>query len=387
MPEVTSQFEKCTILKVRANDEDVKSYLAAHIKKLPSLARLDQQLQDEVETKIFEAADGMYVSIVREAETKMDADDRTYRFLLAQIYLRSLDDKFTTNAVRNALEDLRKQVERTGGDTEQLLDIAYDQAMDRISLQRPGLKNLAMKVLSWISSARRPLTTAELQCALTVRAGILELDPGDRPPLVDMLSVCAGLVAVDEGSVIIRLVHYTTQQYLEQTRSRWFPLADTDITITCVTYLSFRAFESGFCQTNEEFEERLRVHPLYDYAAQNWGHHARPVAHPCSPLLDFLLRDGNVEASAQALAVSKLTRTRHYSQDVPRQVMGVHLAAYFGLDSALSHLLNDANPNLKDSFNGTPLFYGSVEGHNAVVSVLLEKGAEVDAKLKFNRTP
>lgn len=61
VPEVTSKFDKCTILEIRANDDDVKRYLEVHMKGLPSFAQLDRQLQEEVKTGISEAADGMYV--------------------------------------------------------------------------------------------------------------------------------------------------------------------------------------------------------------------------------------------------------------------------------------------------------------------------------------
>jgi hypothetical protein len=51
--------------------------------------------------------------------------------------------------------------------------------------------------------------------------------------------------------------------------------AQRNIIMTCVTYLSFDAFETGFCLTDKEFEIRLQLNPLYDYATRNWGHHAR----------------------------------------------------------------------------------------------------------------
>ena len=83
-----------------------------------------------------------------------------------------------------------------------------------------------------------------------------------------MISVCAGLVTIDEESSIIRLVHYTTQEYFERTQSNWFPNAQTDITTICVTYLSFDEFGT-VCQDDEEFEERLQSNQLYDYASHN----------------------------------------------------------------------------------------------------------------------
>jgi hypothetical protein len=74
------------------------------------------------------------------------------------------------------------------------------------------------------------------------------------PEIEDMVFVCAGLVTVDEVSDIIRLVHYTIQEYFERTQMIWFPDAETDIATTCVTYLLFDAFDPGFCPTDDEFE-------------------------------------------------------------------------------------------------------------------------------------
>jgi len=92
--------------------------------------------------------------------------------------------------------------------------------MERITGQKPGLKKLAMDVLAWITCAKRPLTTVELQHALAVEAGEPGIDEENLTQVDDMVSVCAGLVTVDEESDIMRLVHYTTQEYFERTQTR-----------------------------------------------------------------------------------------------------------------------------------------------------------------------
>ena len=43
-------------------------------------------------------------------------------------------------------------------------------------------------------------------------------------------------------------------------------------------------FNTGFCLTDKEFEARLQVNVLYDYASRNWGHHAREGS-TAAPLL------------------------------------------------------------------------------------------------------
>jgi hypothetical protein len=119
--------------------------------------------------------------------------------------------------------------------------------MERIGRQVKDQEELAKQVLSWITCARRPLTTSELQHALAVEVGEFALDEENLPQIEDIVSVCAGFVAVDKESNIIRLVQYTTQEYFKRTQKDWFPDAETNITRICVTYLSFSIFESGFC--------------------------------------------------------------------------------------------------------------------------------------------
>src|SRR5271167_575298 len=94
--------------------------------------------------------------------------------------------------VRNALKDFQKQKLGSGEDKKiQVLAYAYEQTMERINGQKPGLKELAKQVLSWITCAKRPLTTLELQHALAVEVGKPELDEDTLPDIEDMVSVCA----------------------------------------------------------------------------------------------------------------------------------------------------------------------------------------------------
>ena len=80
-----------------------------------------------------------------------------------------------------------------------------------------------------------------------------------------------------------------TQEYFKRTQKRWFPSVETDITRICVTYLSFSIFESGLCQTDDEFEEWLQTNQLYDYAAHNWGYHACVASVEVEQLITRLL--------------------------------------------------------------------------------------------------
>jgi ankyrin repeat protein len=68
-----------------------------------------------------------------------------------------------------------------------------------------------------------------------------------------------------------------------------------------------------------------------------------------------------------------------YSQRVPRQMTGVHLAAYFGLSDTMMALLKKRHDqDLKDTYGKTPLSWSAENGHDAVARILLERAATVD---------
>ncbi|KAK3935253.1 hypothetical protein QBC46DRAFT_462179 [Diplogelasinospora grovesii] len=365
IPEVTEMFDRRTYLEIRASKRDIEMYLEGN------MPQKFHQLQDEIKTSISDAVDGM--------------------FRLADIYLRSLDDKITPREVRNALARLQKQSPGSGGDERiQILSQVYEHAMERIDGQMSGFKQLARSVLSWITCAKRPLTALELQHALAVNVGDTRLDEENLSRIEDMISVCAGLVTVDKES-IVRFVHYTAQEYFQQTQQRWFSDANNHIASICVTYLSFIVFESGYCQSDDEFKERLRLNPFYDYAAHNWGYHARETLTLRGEVIDFLQDQKKVEASSQALSVvERESAYLNYSRASPRRMTGLHLAAYFGVEKAVNALLltGKVDVNSKSNSGQTPLLYAAERGHEAVVKLLLDTGkVDINSKSNSGRTP
>jgi hypothetical protein len=348
IPEIEKQFQGCLYLEIRASDEDVQKYLDSHISRLPSFVIRSPYLQKEIKTEIIKAVDGMYGL----SHTIITNELTPFRFLLAKLHLDSLTGKKSPKAIRTKLKKLP-----TGSGA---YDHAYNDAMERIDCQITDSQELAKQVLAWITCAKRPLTTTELQHALAVEIGESALDEDNLPQIEDMVSVCAGLVTVDDESHIIRLVHYTTQEYFERTKGKWFPNAETDITTICVTYLSFHVFETGFCPTDEEFEVRLQLNALYNYAARNWGHHARTASAEAGQLiLDLFESEAKVSGCSQAMMASG--NYYGYSQMVPKQVTRVHLAAYFGLGEVMEVLLKGRfDLDCKDSKGQTPLLLQSM---------------------------
>jgi hypothetical protein len=116
---------------------------------------------------------------------------------------------------------------------------------------------------------------------LSSGTGESELDLDIIPDIEDMVSVCAGLVIIDKESNIVRLFHYTTQEYFERIQESWNPRTQQEIVSACLTYLSFDPFRSGSCPDDRQLKSKLKKNLFLDYDSRFWGHHARAVQMQC----------------------------------------------------------------------------------------------------------
>jgi len=264
----------------------------------------------------------------------------------------------------------------------------YDEAIKRIREQDADDVKLAERILSWISYALRPLTVKEIQHALAIQPGEKSID---EEALLDedlITHVCAGLVTIDRESDVIRLVHFTMQEYFERNRRNIFPDGQTSITLTCLTYLSFDVFETGYCSSDEQMEARLRDNPLLHYAAQHWGHHAIGETENVlqSQILQFLAQDSRLSSLVQAMQLPSY-RYEGYSQYPPKSVPGLWVAAGFGLVEITRLLIEQGiDVNAKNTSGETALYAAAERGHEGVARLLLKMGADIQAKAQHERT-
>ncbi|KAJ5752462.1 hypothetical protein N7520_009379 [Penicillium odoratum] len=390
-PEITVRFDGKPCLRIRANEDDIERFLRGQLDQvdvLPGFVQRKPELQKEIVTKITKAVDGM--------------------FLLARLHFDSLKGKLSSTKIRNKLKTLSSG-----------LDAAYGDAIKRIESQLPEQSQTAKEVLAWIVCATRPLTPLELQHALAVDIGEPCLDEENIPEINDLISICAGLVTIDEQSNAIRLAHYTTQEYLEQNWTSLFPDAHSLLGNSCITYLNFDAFQSGFAPPGQEFDTRLEEYPLYSYSALNWDIHIKAQDNHLDLILEFLKDDGKVTACARILLNQREPEVA--SQRMVQEIKGLHLSVYLELYEAAKVLLAEgwqvdicdgiqrtplswmaeigshravdflltegANPNSVDIHGQTALFYAVLQGHEEVFQILKARGAHMESTDKEGRTP
>jgi len=279
-----------------------------------------------------------------------------YRFQLAHLHFESVSNKRTCRKIKDALKTLP-----TGP---KAYDNAYDEAMKRIADSDADSEDLAKQVLSWITCARRRLTSLEIQHALAVVAGDPELDKENLPSVDDIVLVCIGLVTIDEESGIIRLVHYTAQEYFERMRKVWFPNAEADIAKVCVAYLSFRTFDDGFCPTDEGIRDRGLLNPLFEYAARNWVSHVRSALPDADPFISSFLSSGSKVPSSCLLLELRDEQELNAEWLLERHV----------------------EVNVRDTEWKTPLHHAVLGSWTRCVQLILERGAEMTVDID-NMTP
>ncbi|KAM0812495.1 hypothetical protein AB5N19_12486 [Seiridium cardinale] len=357
VPHVVENLQDFLSVEIRATKGDIRRFVSGNIHNLPAFVGCNPGLLSEIMNSIVEAVDGM--------------------FLLAKLHLDSLMNKRSPRTLRKTLTTLA-----AGSNA---YTKAYQSTMERILRQSEDQKEVAIQTLMWVVYARRPLTTTELQHALSIEIGKLEFLEDNIPDLQYIVSACHGLLTVDQDSSIIRLAHYTTQEFFETQEFRYFPGAQTKITDTCLTYLSFPEFDSGPCQLEQDLEIKLARFALYEYSSYHWGHHAK-CQKEFESVRCFLDQPHHVEASGQVLLVYHSQNSS--SKQRPTKVTAFHLVAYFGLSAVVkATTLKREDTDVQDSHCRTPLSYAAANGHDGVVRILLDWNAQLDVPDTDGQTP
>lgn len=270
-------------------------------------------------------------------------------------------------------------------------------------------------MLRWITSAKRHLDAKILQYALALEEDSIDIAESDLPNLQVVISVCVGLVAVEPKSFTFRLVHETTQQYLQNYFRERKEDGDAEIAKTCLHYFSFSVFSLNIDNTSW-IDEHISRYPFSSYATRYWSVHIREggLEGVLVPAIFKTFENQIVRDSISEIAEYKGPT---YLRDVKRPRLHLlHLASMYGLCVLCQEILFRTNKidklypliclpsdsskifigkhlkisniiDVEDDRGRSPLHHAASKGHIDVMTLLLDKGANINAQDESGNKP
>ncbi|KAK7052685.1 ANK-REP-region domain-containing protein [Favolaschia claudopus] len=205
-----SRFSNIQLVSITAEKADITLYIENRFNHSDNLCQLLEnrpQLKTDIQLAIAQDVDGI--------------------FLLTKLRIDHLGAQPTVASLQEALKTLPST-----------LTAAYEVTMTRINTNTEGFRMLAHKALMWVTHAVRPLSVAELCEAIAIDNADTCLNREKVPEIRTILAICNGLVTIDKELSVVRLVHYTAQDWL----GRWFPNAHKEIALTSFQYMNFPVF-------------------------------------------------------------------------------------------------------------------------------------------------
>ncbi|KAL8648358.1 MAG: hypothetical protein Q9210_005039 [Variospora velana] len=408
IPSIERMFRSDLHLQIRATDQDVKLFIESHIDQQAELSDLLEDHEDVrsmISAKVVEKSNGMSVS----TETSIYSGSPDDRFLIAVLHMDSLRKEDNLRDLKEALQHLPEDLDKT-----------YDEAMSRINRQDSRRLARAHQVLKLINCAKRPLKLTEMRQALSVRITDTFLDPEALPKAEALISTCCGIVIVEEESQIVRLVHYTTEEYFKRKQQhfrsseahRYFCgiliiyLGFTRFTIFALEGEMAEAYKPnppGVATLLRHLENLRQENDLVVYGAENWGYHARQALSHLEDntreesrnleqlIAQYLQKVQNIEYANRILIGIEQERakkfawefyhTKRFVLDAPNGngVTSLYAAATHGIYPLVKDYLDrGVDVNASGARGKTALHGAARYGHADIVKLLLDHGAAIE---------
>ncbi|KAI4225662.1 MAG: hypothetical protein L6R36_003742 [Xanthoria steineri] len=347
-------------------DSDISRHVRASLADDARLCRLSPSIKETIETQLVSSARGMFRWVVCQLDT-----------------LRACNK---VSAIKKALEHLPPTLDET-----------YKRILTSIE---PNDTTEAYHILQWLAFAERPLTLEEIAEAAVTPGDGSPIDPEDRlfDPF-EVMRICKSLVSLSDDTLTIcgkvtsgrfvRFAHFSVKEYLLSSRAlegnaKAFHIdpesSHRQIGQSCLSIL---------VQNDENSQDPNP--PLARYAAEFWFVHFRKFgscAHDTSvfrPLLERLFVSSPGAFQNWLLCYDVNIRRGHGLPVMARRLDSapgpIYYAAFLGLEEPTQLLLaSGVDPNAYAGWYGTPLVAAASQGHEAIVKMLLDQGAEVDAE-------
>ncbi|PCD37250.1 hypothetical protein AU210_005753 [Fusarium oxysporum f. sp. radicis-cucumerinum] len=326
-------------------------------------------------------------------------------FLLARLYLHSLEHETSERDVKDALKRLEDRAKENNDPKFNIVDQAYNDTLKRLREQHQKHCDLAFRVLTWICCTGWRLPADGIQHGLALREGDTTFYEDGIVDQQLMLSVCWGLVEISKGSREFRLVHYTTEDFFQHNQHLLDQYFLTRHSLNCHLPSSTHAYLARQCFTclsiglprhrprgiDNDPQHRFRSYdmfnpsrlarlhyrqgnspeqhdycalvdelkrdPLYAYSAFNWGGHVRHLSYldqTYKTSIDLLRTRGIFDQAVLVILTLGSWRKR---MPPPEEMSPWHLAALFGLrDLAVSRMENP-DVDARDSCGRTALVW------------------------------
>ncbi|RYP70409.1 hypothetical protein DL769_004971 [Monosporascus sp. CRB-8-3] len=338
-------------LDKQAVNADIRSYVIAQLSQRRDFQdkRLSQDLVEQIQKKVGDGADGM--------------------FRWAACQLDSLAGCPSPKAIKTALDHLPQDLKET-----------YKRMLCSIP---KDLRNSALRLLQFLVHTHRPLTLPE---AVEIIATDIEEDPPCFDPdgrvfrEEEVLRHCPSLISIvayghgrTRTTKELHLAHFSVKEYLLRENQFNITTASISITRTCLTYLT------DINGSNEEIKQDF---PMARYAAEVWTGYAA-LAQASEDIARAIVRFLEEEVTFQRWA--RLYQPDRHWDDNPRpprppRASRLYYACCIGLIAPARDLISKgADVNARGGLYGNALQAASNRGHQEIVILFLDKGADVNA--------
>ncbi|KAK2669755.1 Ankyrin repeat [Fusarium oxysporum f. sp. vasinfectum] len=286
------------------------------------------------------------------------------------------------------------------------LDDLYHDLIRNVN-ERPA----SLKLIQWVCFAVRPLSLDELRWAMIVDADRLHKSLEEGKNTKDYISdsgrmkrrvqtLSRGLVEVTSDGKVVQFIHQSVKDFfiekglsaLDETANPNFlvEIAHHRLSRTCIRYLAME--EIGWPASHEP--DRLKSEfPFLHYATTSWVAHTKQSDARSVPQEDLLEYFAGPSNTLMEQWIRIYGTVEGFSNNCPPKGASlVHIMSMYGVAGALCTILERAdqvgiNIDGKDSSGRTPLWWAAERGHQAVVWLLLDRGAHTEAADKWGQTP
>jgi hypothetical protein len=338
--------------------------------------------------------------------------------LTASVTTRANGVFLWTSLVLNRVLDLERE-----GECLQRIEAEIDStppdldALYQGLIQRMG--SASLKLIQWVCLATRPLSIDELRWAMIIEpdhasSSLLELqtkidyEPDDHRMERRIKTISCGLTELISSSnkIVVQFIHQSVKDFFvkDGLAALAGPSISTETVIgtahlqcakICIRYLAMEEVRTLIHNVSmKESNKAARdILPFLHYATTSWVDHvkeadARSVNQEnLLPILEWPSK------SLISSWVDLYTLVEPYHYDRSYKGMGlVHVLSLFNILGLLAAILQSKDSRITevndiDQNGQTPLILAAQRGHERVVRLLLDSGADIEARDQDDRTP